>query len=178
MTFEAFGHQLPLAVLLYEGMALLLAVVVMAVVMAYHAGERHEYRREAAPGHARELARAVINECMGTDTTAPVPPEPAVGARVVTAEGHPWVRTTEGPWESEEAPHVVASWQVLAGMRVRVIFTPRRNLMSNPMFETGVWRSASQRLSATLATSRAAAATHAELDDFLADPEGYAGAES
>ncbi|MGH3475319.1 MAG: hypothetical protein ACRDQD_00615 [Nocardioidaceae bacterium] len=111
-TIEFAGFDLPLEALLWLGLAVLLAACVLALVTGLHFGGRPRYKRS--------IARAVVNEVMGTDTGAHVPPEPPRGARIVTPEGHWWTRTVEGMWESEEAPHVVASWQVLAGLGVHV----------------------------------------------------------
>jgi hypothetical protein len=153
-TIEFAGFDLPLEVLLWLGLALLVAIVVLTAVTAYVAGDRRKGRRSPK----RDIAREVVAECLGTDTDGTIPPEPAVHSRVVTREGHPWRRAVEGYWESVEAPHVVASWPVLAGLGARVADQPR---LSPPR--------------ATLAARKAAAN---ELDGFLVDPEGYAGAES
>lgn len=111
-TTEPLPFGLPLEALLWLGLALLLAVAVLAYVL----GTR------TAPGpakrSARAVARAVVNEVMATDTGAHVPREPRRGTRVLTPAGHVWTRTAEGWWESEDAPHVVASWPVLAGLGV------------------------------------------------------------
>lgn len=115
-TIEFLGFALPLKALLWLGLALLLAVAVLAFVFGA--------RTRAPRGRHRAVARAVVNEVMGTDPDAPVRPEPRRGTRVVTPEGHLWVRTPEGWWESVEAPHVVASWQVLAGLGVQVDLPP------------------------------------------------------
>ena len=111
-TIEFAGFDLPLQTLLWLGLAVLLAACALALVTGFHFGGR-------GPRYKRSIARAVVNEVMGTNTGALVPPEPRRGTRVVTPEGHVWIRTAEGMWESEEAPHVVASWQVLAGLGVR-----------------------------------------------------------
>lgn len=116
-TIEFAGFDLPLVALLWLGLALLLAVAVLAFVIGARAWSPRR-------GRHRDVARAVVNEVMGTDPTRITMVEPVITTRVVTPEGHPWIRTREGYWESVEAPHVVASWQVLAGMPVRIDLPP------------------------------------------------------
>lgn len=118
-TIEFAGFDLPLQALLWLGVALLVACCVLALVTGLHFGGRK--RRPLA---MRAVGRAVVHELMGTKVGDTVPPEPGRGGRIVTPEGHPWRRTAEGVWESEEADYVVASWPVLAGLGVRVA-TPR-----------------------------------------------------
>lgn len=115
-TIEFAGFDLPLQALLWLGVALLLACCALALVTGLHFGGR---KRRPLP--SRAAGRAVVNELMGAKVGGPVPPEPSVnGTRVVTPEDHPWIRTGDGVWESEEADYVVASWPVLAGLGVRV----------------------------------------------------------
>lgn len=139
---------LPLEALLWLGLALLVASAVLAVALGMHLGDRRK-RRQAG------VAKRIIDECMGMDPTTPVPPEPPVGTRVVTREGHMWRRTEDCGWEAVQAPHICASWPVLAGVSARVAAQPR--------------------LSPPRAMSAARKAAAVELDDFLADPQGYGG---
>lgn len=113
-TIEFAGFDLPLQALLWLGLALLLAVCALALVTGLHFGGQ-----KRRPLSTRDAGRAVVNELMGASLSGTVPPEPFEG-RVVTPEGHPWIRTADGVWESEEADYVVASWPVLAGLGVRV----------------------------------------------------------
>lgn len=114
-TIEFAGFDLPLQALLWLGLALLLAVCALALVTGLHFGGR----KRPPLSTTRAAGRAVVNELMGASLSGRVPPEPFEG-RVVTPEGHPWIRTADGVWESEEADYVVASWPVLAGLGVRV----------------------------------------------------------
>lgn len=116
-TIDFLGFALPLETLLWLGLALLLAVAVLAFVIGARA-------RSPRRGRHRDVAREVVTEVMGTDPTRITMVEPVTNTRVVTPEGHPWIRTREGYWESVEAPHVVASWKVLAGLSVRIDLPP------------------------------------------------------
>lgn len=120
-TIEFLWFDLPLVALLWLGLALLVAVAVLAGVFGLRLGSQPRRRRG---DRARDVARAVVNEVMGTDPTRITMVEPVISTRVITPEGHPWIRTREGFWESVEAPHVVASWKVLAGMPVRIDLPP------------------------------------------------------
>lgn len=125
-TIDMGAFDLPLSALLWLGLAVLLACCALALVTGLRFGGR---TRPPLPGRA--VGREVVNELMGAKLGGPVPPEPGRLARIVTPEGHPWVRNTEGVWESEEADYIVASWPVLAGLGVRVV-TPQLVALLQP----------------------------------------------
>ena len=125
-TIEFLGFDLPLQVLLWLGLAVLLAACALALVTGLHFGGQ-----KRPPLSTRAVGHEVVNELMGTKLGGPVPPEPGRLARIVTPEGHPWVRNSEGVWESEEADYIVASWPVLAGLGVRVV-TPQLVALLQP----------------------------------------------
>lgn len=119
-TIEFLWFDLPVVAVLWLGLAVLVAVAVLAGVFGLRLGSQPRRGRD----RARDIARAVVNEVMGTDPTRITMVEPVITTRVITPEGHPWIRTPEGYWESVEAPHVVATWKVLAGMPVRIDLPP------------------------------------------------------